>query len=277
MKMKFIALIFLGFIFLQPKWCFAQKPKSFAKKHVSSRSKHQGIDTSKRWGYDTEFGINFSQSYALNSSSSTSSYFGLNFTGSGNASYNKGKFSCLNYGDFEIGFFKNDKQNFMKSNDMLMLSSDIGIRIRKNVMLGLLTDLETQSLPTYEYPEKDSVLISKFMSPAYLTIGAGFSFYHSRKFVVFISPAAAHVTFIGKGLPDYANYGVPVDKRNYATMGGYLKINYDAPLFTNVHLRTSFELYCNYLKKPQNIDLYWPSTIQFRINKYLSANINVNF
>ncbi|MEI8060257.1 MAG: hypothetical protein WCG67_08870, partial [Ferruginibacter sp.] len=55
-----------------------------------------------------------------------------------------------------------------------------------------------------------------------------------------------------------------------------LKINYDAPLFTNVHLRTSFELYCNYLKKPQNIDLYWPSTIQFRINKYLSANINVN-
>ena len=263
-------------VFLQYEYVFAQKPKSFSQKHMSSESKHRGIDTSKRWGYDTEFGINFSQSYALNSASSTATYFGLNFTGSGNASYNIGKFSCLAFGDYEIGYFKDNKRKFIKSNDMLMFSSDIGIHIRKNAMVGILTDFQTQSLPAYEFPENDSVMISKFMSPAYLTVGAGFSFYHTRKFVVFISPAAAHVIFVGKGLPDYINYGVPNNQRKFSTMGGFIKINYDAAIVKNVHLRSSLEVYLNYLKKPHNLDLYWPSTIQFRINKYLSANINVN-
>lgn len=41
----------------------------------------------------------------------------------------------------------------------------------------------------------------------------------------------------------------------------------------NVKLSTKLELFTNYLKNPQNIDVYWETNVGMKINKYIAVTV----
>ena len=43
-----------------------------------------------------------------------------------------------------------------------------------------------------------------------------------------------------------------------------------------VDFKTVLELFSDYLKDPQNIDVYWDVFLNFTINEFLSANISTS-
>jgi hypothetical protein len=53
-----------------------------------------------------------------------------------------------------------------------------------------------------------------------------------------------------------------------------MKVAYKHDIWENVSLNTNIDLFTNYLKEPQNVDVNWNLLITMKVNQYLSANLN---
>jgi hypothetical protein len=58
-----------------------------------------------------------------------------------------------------------------------------------------------------------------------------------------------------------------------ASISAYYKFN----IMTNVSIENRLNLYSNYLDKPQNVDIDYQMNIIMKINKYMSANVAVQY
>ena len=272
MKSKFFLSFFS--LVLIANICFSQNVRSvkaLTKKQSTSFTKLRNAKSRGLLDFEKELDLTLAQAYNLNSSSGLESIFEFNFEGSYNSSFHKGKFTILNYGEYEISFVKEGPQNFIKNEDLLSITNDFGFDIAKNYMLGFLIDLNTQTFPGYAYPEIDSLKISQFLSPGYLSMGLGLTYYKTNKFSIFISPAAFNSEIVSKKLQS-----VNGDRKTRNSIGALLKMNYNGPIAKNVILKSSLELFSDYLRTPENIEVVFPSTFHLKVNKYLEVKININ-
>ena len=63
--------------------------------------------------------------------------------------------------------------------------------------------------------------------------------------------------------------------------GGYARIlfnkqDFKGELLKNVSLTSKLDLFSNYLKDPQNVDLSWENIIFMKVNKYIVISLNTN-
>jgi hypothetical protein len=69
-------------------------------------------------------------------------------------------------------------------------------------------------------------------------------------------------------------FGVnPGDKMRWE-LGGYFKAATKLSVMKNVGIESTLELFTNYLKNPQNIDVNWVAGVNMQVNKYLSAVVS---
>jgi hypothetical protein len=150
----------------------------------------------------------------------------------------------------------------------------------------LLVNFQSQFAPGYLLPN-DSILISKFMSPAFVIIAAGLTWKPNKSLTIFISPATARLTFVeDQVLADQGAFGVQPavydtsgkkiqnGKTELTQFGAYFKGDYTKEICKNIKLSTDLELFSNYIKDPQNIVVNWSTFIQFKVNKFISATLN---
>lgn len=202
------------------------------------------------------------------------------------AKYNKKRLSFENYFDFGYGLLKQSSAKSKKTDDKIDFSSKLGYLIRKNAFFAALLNFKTQSMPGYDYPN-DSVKISNFMSPAYLLFAMGLDFKKKDVFSCFLAPATGKLTYVSD--PTLANNGafgvdaaildtagniIKKGKHSRIEFGGYLKTVFNIKVAENINFNSKLELFSNYFKKPQNIDVYWENLIGMKINKYLAVSIN---
>jgi hypothetical protein len=57
--------------------------------------------------------------------------------------------------------------------------------------------------------------------------------------------------------------------------GGYFRMQYRGDVMPNVNLFAKLELFSNYLNNPQNIDVNAEVLVTMKVNKYISANLNM--
>lgn len=202
------------------------------------------------------------------------------------AKYNKNRISLENNLDFGYGILKQSSAKSRKTDDKIDFSSKLGYLIRNNSFFAALVNFKTQSMPGYNYPN-DSVKISNFMSPAYLLFASGYDFKKKDIFSCFIAPVTGKVTFVNDELlansgafgveaavVDTAGNIIKKGNRSRIEFGGYIKTVLNIKLAENINLNSKLELFSNYFKNPQNIDIYWENLIGMKINKYLAVSIN---
>ena len=96
-----------------------------------------------------------------------------------------------------------------KTNDKIYLSSTYGYEIAKNWYASGLMTFQTQFAKGYDYSVDPDVFISRFMSPGYLLIGAGFTWTPKSWFTATFTPATWRGTFVSsKILSDQGDFGV---------------------------------------------------------------------
>src|SRR5690554_7692871 len=61
-----------------------------------------------------------------------------------------------------------------------------------------------------------------------------------------------------------------------AEIGFYLRIIYKKELMKNINMRSRIEFFSNYMENPQNIDVNGELILNFKINKWFSANLQLN-
>ena len=209
--------------------------------------------------------------------------------------YNRSMFNYVTTGLFMYGAqsFPKDKR-WEKTEDRMEMSMTMTHNNKKNLTFTAITMLKTQFTNGYSYPN-DSVPISKFFAPAYLTISIGYTYNIHNIVTVFMSPAAGKFTFVNdQTLADKGAFGVEAGywniidndsiwvpgKRYLGELGFNILIKYKQDFKNNVGIFSNLNLYNNYMDVNRanrwNIDVDWETGIKFTISKCISTIINVH-
>lgn len=275
-------------------------------------------DSVKHWKFAGSVNANFGQVALVNWAGGGQNSISVLLNGNASAKYAKGKWAWDNDLNISWGIIaqgklrdlKNNKFPVRKNVDILQLTSKAGYSIDKKnkwFVAGLL-DFRSQLTPGYEYPG-DSVKtkISQFAAPAYLTLSLGINYKPVSYFSIYLSPVAGKFTFCTNNV-DVTRYGVEKGKIYRAEFGAFLRADFQKDIFKNVNLKTSIELFQNYLDKKHkdalvateiddyeaingvgsapssmtdklyydnrgNTDVNWSTLISFKINKFLQASL----
>lgn len=163
-----------------------------------------------------------------------------------------------------------------KSNDRIEFTSQFGKKASEKWFYSAMLNFKTQFADGYNYPN-DSVAISTFFAPAYLTGSIGMDYKPNDKLQIFISPITSKLTFVmDDTLSAAGNFGVEAGEKFRAELGGYVKIGYATALMENVDLKTRIDMFSNYMKTNElkDVDVNWELLITMKINEFLSATLN---
>ncbi len=230
------------------------------------------------WTKGSLYTITFSQVSLTNwaaggkSSSSVNGFFNTF------ADYREGRQKWQNLLDLGYGFLKQSNEDFQKSDDKMNLVSKYGYQMSdasKKWFFTALVDFKSQFSEGYSIENQDSV-ISRFMAPGYLTIGAGIEFAPSDFISLSYQPVTGKMTFVTDKniIGESGAYGVDPGESYRAELGSYFRFSYKKEALKNVNVDMRLELFSGYRNKSfGNIDINWQNTIVLKINKYLSTNL----
>ena len=191
------------------------------------------------------------------------------------AGYKRGKNVWDNYIDLGYGLLMQGRDaRLIKSDDKIDLTSKFGRQASKYWYYSVYANFRSQFAAGYNYPN-DSVVISKFFAPAYITLGPGMDYKPGKNFSLFLSPASVRFIFVeDKALSDKGAFGVDPGKKVKTELGALLKAIYNKDISANINLKTSLDLYSNYLDKPQNIEVNWQMLLGLKVSKFISASLS---
>jgi hypothetical protein len=188
------------------------------------------------------------------------------------ASYAKDKIAWDNTLNLSYGLSDVAGKGYRKSDDKIDFSSKFGYKANEKLFYAALGTFKSQFTAGYEYTDQDKNVISNLMAPGYFTFGIGIDYKPSKCLSIYFSPVTNKMTFVNiEGLR--TKYGLEADKSTRYEFGGLAKIVFRKDIVKNVTLESKLELFSNYLKNPQNIDIDWQNALTMKVNKYLSASI----
>jgi hypothetical protein len=234
-------------------------------------------DTSnKTWKKGGLIGINLAQA-SLSNWAAGGDEFSLSLNAIINlyAFYKKGKSSWDNTFDFNAGYIRTTSLGGRKNDDRLDLLSKYGYAIAPKWNVGGLFNFRSQLFKGYTYPGGVKKLSSAFLSPAYILLGAGIDFKPDDHFSVFISPATVRLTIMkddslsAKGL-----YGVDPGEHHQFEFGAFLSASYIRDLNKIISYKGRLDLFSNYKRKPQNVDMLMSNIFAAKLSKWLTATWN---
>jgi hypothetical protein len=192
------------------------------------------------------------------------------------ANYKSGKNAWDNNIDLGYGLLVQGRNgDILKSDDKIDLSSKYGRQASRHWYYSALANFRSQFTAGYNYPN-DSVAISKFFAPAYLTFALGMDFKPNNNFSLFLSPATVRFLFVtDKTLSAAGAFGVDPGETMRTEAGAYAKAQYKKDITANMNLQTSLDLFSNYLDKPQNIDVNGQLLLAIKVSKFISANLSL--
>ena len=237
-------------------------------------------DSTQGWKRGGVFSLNLAQTSLTNWAAGGQNSFAVNGMLSTFANYKQGKTVWVNSLDLGYGLLKQGGTGYRKTDDKFDLLSKYGYEAFKNFYYSALLNFKTQMAPGYTYSETGRELISDLFAPAYLLAALGLDYKPSDHFSAFIAPLTGKLTFVNnKLLSDAGAFGVTPGKKSLSEFGGYLraiytKNNFKSEFLKNVTFTTKIDLFSNYIKNPQNVVVNWETLIAFKVNKFLSANIN---
>jgi hypothetical protein len=186
---------------------------------------------------------------------------------------------------------KNGTEPLRKNDDRIDLTSKFGYRItpESKWFYSAVLNFKSQIANGYNYPN-DSIVISRFLAPAWLTLALGVNYKPVDYFEVFLSPVSSRLVIVNdQDLADLGAYGVKAatleasgninkgtGEKLRSEFGAYLNMNFKKEIFENVTLASRLELFNNYTDEDENnrknIDVNWESGLLMKVNKYLTTS-----
>ena len=272
MRTKIIAIVLLSLLFTAITYSQISEAEKTLRTLVT--------DSTQGWKRGGVFSLNLAQTSLTNWAAGGQNSFAVNGMLSTFANYKQGKTVWVNSLDLGYGVLKQGGTGYRKTDDKFDLLSKYGYEAFKNFYYAALLNFKTQMAPGYKYSDAGRELISDLFAPAYLLAALGLDYKPSDHFSAFIAPLTGKLTFVNnKLLSDAGAFGVTPGKKSLSEFGGYLRVIYTKNDFKNEFLKnvtftTKIDLFSNYIKNPQNVVVNWETLLAFKVNKFLSANIN---
>ena len=220
-------------------------------------------------------GINMSQTAMTNWSAGGENSIAGNAYLNGSLTHKNGDWLWVTNLVLDYGLSKTKSQGMRKSTDKIGLSTQLGYAATKVWYYTLMADLNTQFAKGYNYPDK-SHYISNFFAPAYSNVALGMEYRPKSNYSIFLSPASTKMTFVCDDyLSDLGSFGVDPGDHFKIEAGAFLKARAELPVMENVNLITTADFFTPYNKDFGNVDVNWDVLISMKINKVLSATLNM--
>ncbi len=261
----------------------AQDPTVQDLKNEAGKSipKHPKDTAVKTWKLGGLFNLNVNQGSLSNWSAGGDKFsFSLNAYVNVFAFYKKNKSSWDNSLDLAYGIVNTTSLGSRKASDRIDLLSKYGYAISKKWNVATLFNLRTQFANGYAYSKTTagndtSSLTSKTFAPAYVLLSLGLDYKPKDNFSLFISPLTERWVVVSDRLIK-PFYGVDSNKNARNELGAFVSANYTAKLGKNFIYKTKLDLFSNYKKNPQNIDMYWTNALTAKLTKYINFSFNLD-
>ena len=224
------------------------------------------------WNVNGLISINFSQASFSNWAAGGDNNVGLSVFYKPNFIYNKGKISWENTLDFRYGKNKVGSAPWRKSDDLLELSSKLGIAAGKHWYYTAVVNFRTQFDEGFTSDEATNY-ISKFMAPGYLSFALGMDYKPNDKLSLLLSPLTSRTTFVlDDSLSNKGEYGVTPGEKSFSQLGPSLTLKYKNEIFENVVVDTRISSLYQYSSDAKFV-FNWDFILGLKVNKYLTTTL----
>lgn len=217
-----------------------------------------------------------------------------NLSGTGSvqlfAKYQKEKLSFENVLLADLGYLlqgKDTNRTVKKVDDRFEFNSKFGYSAAEKWNYSALFNFKTQFFKGFNYPKLNESYLSNFMAPAYIKLALGMDYKPVPYFSLFLSPATLRWTIVsddslaaagafGLNRADSTLTGSNVKSHSRTEAGAFVRAVFRKDIATNVNLFTKLELFSDYLKNPQNVDVDWEVIFTMKVNKFLDMQIKTN-
>ncbi len=190
--------------------------------------------------------------------------------------HTKARRSWDNNLDVNIGYVQSTSLGGRKNDDRIDLLSKYGYKmdsVGKWYISGLF-NFRSQFFDGYNYNNNVGTLSSTVLAPAYILLSAGFDYKPNSKLSVFVSPLTSRWVIVAKELlAKQGLYGVDSGKNSINEVGAFATVNYNNNISKDITYKVRLDLFSNYKKSPQNIDVFMTNQFSYKINK----NFNISY
>ena len=187
-----------------------------------------------------------------------------------NANYAKDKITFTNRLQMAYGFTQTFGVGFQKNADYIILNNNLGYTLKGNFSGTLGYSFKSQISPGYSN-NIGSEVVSRFFSPATMSLGAGASWSY-KGFSITFTPLTGNVQFVADE-ELRARYGNEPDQFTRWELGAKTRLTAAASV-QGLSVNTSLDMFSNYLKKPQNITFDWTLAVSAPLTKFISFTLN---
>lgn len=234
------------------------------------------------WKQRTSVGININQgSFSNNWKAGGVNSIAVGGLINYRAEYRKEGYGYVSEVMLEYGKVKNKDQLQKKTRDRIFWDNKADLRLSKSwYFFGSIT-FESQFDRGYAYYREDNVekssLISKFMSPGYLTESIGFEYRPVGYFSTRIGTGTAKQTFkldtaVNKKF-NGGNYGVEYGKNFKNELAFQIVSNFDKQIFKNVNLKARYQMFIPYDRPVVHIDHRLDVELRSQINRLMNVTL----
>ena len=238
------------------------------------------------WHRKGNIGLNFGQSSYTNWAA-----------GGQNTIAGQGMFNyalLYRYGDFKwdntlntalgYSFYDFDRKP-IKTDDKIEFTSLAALKATEHLNYGAELAFRSQFAYGFDYTKDSTNYISKFLAPAYISLGLGVEWVPCKHLSLYFSPVTGRVTIVNDDrLAEEGAFGVNnLDKNDTVLHTNYAKVRYEFgaravakfnyPIAKNVDFNSKLELFSNYLNHPERVDVDWQNMLVLKVNSWLNANV----
>ena len=254
------------------------------------------------WTHKGNFGLNFGQSSYTNWAAGGQN----SLTGQGIFNYEihylKNKFKWDNTLNLSLGYcVYSFKQKPVKTDDRIEFASLAGYKATDHLNYAAELSFHTQFAKGFDYTKDSTLYTSKFLAPAYLTLGLGIEWVPNKYFSLYFAPATGRITIVNDDrLAAEGAFGVNVLDPNDTIAHAHVnKVRYEFgaravakfqyPITKSIDFNTKLELFSNYLPRyyningelvkrcrPYLIDVDWQAMLVLKVNDWLNCNLSTH-
>lgn len=253
----------------------------------------------KNWTHGGFVGLNVSQSHFSNWTSGGQDNVNGISTFKYSANYLKGKSKWDNNIDLALGYSYFDfDMKPLKTDDRINFSSLYGYDVVKDeLFITANLNFQSQFADGFDYKTDSTNKISKFLAPAYLTVGLGAQYTPASWFSLNLAPASGRLTIVNdQTLADKGAFGVkgalidPVTgeilehgSKFRMELGAQLIANVNYEIFKNVIFTSKLVVFYDYMQTREfnalnkeygcRLDFDWDNAIVMKVNDWLNCNV----
>ena len=238
------------------------------------------------WSHKGNIGLNFGQSSYTNWAAGGQNTVNGQGIFNYEIHYLKGNFKWDNTLNTALGYsFFDFEQKPIKTDDKIEFTSLATLKATEHLNYGAELAFRSQFAYGFDYTKDSTQYISKFLAPAYISLGLGIEWVPCKHFSLYFSPVTGRVTIVNDDyLASIGAFGVnnldandPTehvtgDKIRYE-FGARAVAKFQYPIAQNIDFNSKLELFSNYLNHPERVDVDWQNMLVLKVNDWLNCNL----